>query len=889
MAKIKQSIVAQRQIPEHIRENYPLFVEFIKTYYDYLQQTQAQELETIRDVDTTLDEFIDKFKSELSKNFPINLATDKALILKHLREFYLARGSEDSFKFLFRVLFNKEAQLFYPSTQILRASDGRWKQDVSIFLDMTGMTFDMSQLVGRFITITTPNKVITTYVENTVNYSETIHELFIQRDYANEITIGSIVRGELDDGTSFESPILQCPTKVKIFKGGAGFKAGDIFALNTQLGRGCLIKITKVDSIGSIKSVQIIKFGLDYVTKFYSYLSSKNLENFEYIHPLKLNSPYVPGAPAYNEKAAGFIDYGWASKQTYFYYDTNVPVGDETFASDRYFADAGYVGDIQQQFYNDSSQTVMDEDLAIIEVDIGAVAKYPGYYLKSDGFISDEIYIQDGHYYQAFSYVVRVEEELRRYADIVKALIHPSGMKIFSEYSILNELNLLAKTPSVRSILQLPLFDNPPSTVISGDRGIGWTKYDTHVDEFGVTHTNAVPSIPPVGAAPVYANQGSASLLSTKTTHDIVEQITGYIAHKHVDKSITDAIVDVPDLNAKYVYKALEDTITNYVETVVKSYEKSLNENIDSHETYAKFVDTIKTDIQLINDSYSKLVEKPIDELISSPIDFSTKGIFKNLIENITQPDEYASSYNKPLYDSINNDDSNIKHYDKMHVESLSLNEIVDKFYDKNLSHAVTIAITQYIKNYAKTLSEIQDIQDILNKFVSKQFVENINNLLDSNSVQVLKNFSDAIASIIDNELHFIDKTVIDSQILDDVLDKYFSASYIDALNIIDLSSNGAVHKRNSDISLSDFIELIRTVLLEDIVSFDDTQTAHFIKSNVDVINITDENAHPLIKQPSDIITLSTDGRLRLNPYDSGDPSGYFETYSYYQPATAIT
>jgi hypothetical protein len=62
MAKIKQSIAVQRQIPEHIRENYPVFVEFIKSYYDFLQQTQQQNLETIHDVDTTLDEFIDRFK-----------------------------------------------------------------------------------------------------------------------------------------------------------------------------------------------------------------------------------------------------------------------------------------------------------------------------------------------------------------------------------------------------------------------------------------------------------------------------------------------------------------------------------------------------------------------------------------------------------------------------------------------------------------------------------------------------------------------------------------------------------------------------------------------------------------------------------------------------------
>ena len=190
-SKLKQSIAVQRQIPEHIRENYPVFVEFIKLYYDYLQQTQAQDLEGIRDVDTTLEEFIDNFKSELSTNLPVDMSQDKRFLIKHLKEFYLSRGSESSFKFLFRTLFSKEAELFYPSTEILRVSDGRWKQDISIFVEVSGITTTLFPLNGNFITITTPRKTITTYVENVTEYTTTTFEIFIQRDYANEIEVES--------------------------------------------------------------------------------------------------------------------------------------------------------------------------------------------------------------------------------------------------------------------------------------------------------------------------------------------------------------------------------------------------------------------------------------------------------------------------------------------------------------------------------------------------------------------------------------------------------------------------------------------------------------------------------------------------------------------------
>ena len=76
MSKLKQSIAVLRQIPEHIRDNYPLFVEFIKIYYQYLEQTQQQDLESLHDIDkVTENDKRAKLKIELVKLFvprPLN-------------------------------------------------------------------------------------------------------------------------------------------------------------------------------------------------------------------------------------------------------------------------------------------------------------------------------------------------------------------------------------------------------------------------------------------------------------------------------------------------------------------------------------------------------------------------------------------------------------------------------------------------------------------------------------------------------------------------------------------------------------------------------------------------------------------------------------------------
>lgn len=877
MAKIKQSIAVQRQIPEHIRENYPVFVEFIKSYYDFLQQTQQQNLETIHDVDTTLDEFVDRFKAELAKNFPIHLATDKALILKHIREFYLARGSEDSFKFLFRVLFNKEAELYYPSKQMLRASDGRWKQDISIFIDPEDNRIDPQSLIGKFIFITnTKGVVVQTVVENAVMYNENIYEVFVEREYINTIDVNSVVSSD-EYGTI--GKILPCPTTVKVFKSGKGFKVGDIYALRTQLGRGCVIKITKVDAEGGIKNIQVIKFGLDYKTKFYSYLSSKELTAWEYVHPLKINTPYDPNAPAYNEKAAGFIDYGWAAKQTYFYYDTNIPVGDNAYASDRFFADPAYVGDVHQQFYNDASETVMDEDLAIIEIELGSVAKYPGYYQTADGFISDEVYIQDGSYYQAFSYVVRVEEELRRYADIVKALVHPSGMKIFSEYNIYHDLQLSPEIPRITTVLQLPLFDHQPSTVTPGDRGVGYTGYDLSIAEDGTT-----VSTPTEGATPVYSRQGKASLLPSKLIQELVNQPDN-IKIKWVEKALSD-ITGTSDQPSKHVQKPFADAITQYIETLAKSYTKNHTEIVEQPDLQNKFLETVKTDLQPVIDSLSNWLSKPLNDQISQISDSSFREFFKNLVENISTSDSYNFAYDKRLaelaeaIDDISKDpNKNITDV----VQGVNDSQLYQKF--KNLFETVTNTLTT-VKLSEKALDDIQEILDTRATGFSRGF-EDASFTEDLSFTNPHKYFVSANVTVED----FI--AIIRAILVEDLLTASDSSILL-ALKQIDeqlslLEEEYVEVKKNHTELLNalDAIEREFSKPLIETITLLENRSANPRKNVDDVYTVEDSLlSADKAKVNRETINISTNGRLRLQPYDQ---ESYFAVFDDYQPATIIT
>lgn len=136
MSDYKTSLLIDRQVPEFIREEYPKFISFLEAYYEFLEQkqgtkindltTESKKMRFLSDVDVSLDEFEKNFFNTYLNFMPQNVAVDKEFLIKNVLPLYLSKGSEASFKFLFRLLFGKEVDVSYPKDRILRASDGKW-------------------------------------------------------------------------------------------------------------------------------------------------------------------------------------------------------------------------------------------------------------------------------------------------------------------------------------------------------------------------------------------------------------------------------------------------------------------------------------------------------------------------------------------------------------------------------------------------------------------------------------------------------------------------------------------------------------------------------------------------------------------------------------------
>jgi len=146
------------QLPQFIKEDNPNFSAFLKAYYEWMETSndsavifQTKSLLSYKDIDTTLDGFIQYYINDFLPYFPNDVALDERKLIKAARNFYQKKGSVESIQFLFRVLYNKEANIFFPKDYILKASNGKWMQPQALRLVLTAdnLNFDVNQLVGR--------------------------------------------------------------------------------------------------------------------------------------------------------------------------------------------------------------------------------------------------------------------------------------------------------------------------------------------------------------------------------------------------------------------------------------------------------------------------------------------------------------------------------------------------------------------------------------------------------------------------------------------------------------------------------------------------------------------------------------------------------------------
>ena len=111
-----------------------------------------------------------------------------------------------------------------------------------------------------------------------------------------------------------------------------------------------------------------------------------------------------------------------------------------------------YSGDIVLNIFSETgSQTARVLGLR------SAVTQYPGYFSGNRGKASSNKKIQDGHYYQDFSYELKSAVSLDTYFGVLKDIIHPAGMRMFGSILVKKAIDNQLTSSSQATFYEIPL------------------------------------------------------------------------------------------------------------------------------------------------------------------------------------------------------------------------------------------------------------------------------------------------------------------------------------------------------------------------------------------------------------------------------------------------
>lgn len=362
------------RLPEFVRVDHPTLVAFLASYYEWLglrrdsgKVLSPLAMHDIPDIDTTLDQFVDQFKSEYLLNFPESLAINKQTnepvdprrLMKNIKQFYLAKGTEKSYEFLFRIMYDTAVEFYYPKKDIMRLSSGRWTQNNYLRISnalgdqiyrAAGNNIIQKNASGEIIATA---RVVDVNVYQIDNFP--VAELLISARNGT-FQAGNLGIDFVDGEDSFhEVKVYKVVSSIAINNGGSDYEIGDRVRFTPATGdsgQQAIGTVVEVDASGSVRKISIDDFGINYQV--------------------------APIATIDSARGSGFA----------------------------------------------------------ATVTVGALCQSAGYYTNNDGRLSTNKVLQDNHFYQNWSYVLKSEVVIDNYRDIVRRLVHPVGTAMFGSVLI---------------------------------------------------------------------------------------------------------------------------------------------------------------------------------------------------------------------------------------------------------------------------------------------------------------------------------------------------------------------------------------------------------------------------------------------------------------------
>jgi len=460
------SLFCKMSIPDFIKDDYASFTNFIQKYYKFLETSNVPYLvpyaqSDFIDIDTTSDYFKSYFKSQFLSEFPQKLGIDRQtgnplnlnVVIKNIKRFYEAKGTLDSFKFLFRMLYDTEIDIKYPREKIIKTSSSKWirRKSIKIFSFNDNLSTEIN---NRFIyqLDENGNRVANARVSDVEIYridQYKVAELFLEDytgtfDIFRKIYCDSVILGA-NETLAFYS--AYCPKNIEIVFGGYNYKINDLIKLRP-------VQYVSVD-------------GVFYGSQDYSLWDEGDL-NIGDIDGQTLNQ-YLNNLPdtdttIYDLDGFSFSPFPeeyWTFDSRDFGFTFRIP-GMARTKGKGYLARVSEVGPrgeilkIDPISFGFNYESRLNNLYVIdIETDKGVafngnltydlICEYSPYYSGSKNLLGYNSVLQDNFYYQSHSYEIQSEIDIVKYEANVKKLVHPVGYKMFGK-NVINKKNINTQT-----------------------------------------------------------------------------------------------------------------------------------------------------------------------------------------------------------------------------------------------------------------------------------------------------------------------------------------------------------------------------------------------------------------------------------------------------------
>lgn len=292
----------QNQFPRFYQEEGENFMLFVKAYYEYMETesvnheipnggpvAEARELIGYRDIDNTLERFLEFFQKKYLYGIPFNVITSKRFLLKHILDVYRSKGTIQCYRLLFKLIYDEDIEIYLPGRDILKASDGTWVEPK--YLELSG-TDNLDHYIGKTIVgvSSRTTAVVENYVKEAFNY-DIINTMYISNmlPQGGDFVVGEFIVLQSDLGNTeviTTAPVvLGSLDYLQIINGGQNFSIGDILKISNKD-----ILTNEINSYGSDGYVKVTSLSRGFGTLNFNIVKggfgfTSNANIFIYNHP----------------------------------------------------------------------------------------------------------------------------------------------------------------------------------------------------------------------------------------------------------------------------------------------------------------------------------------------------------------------------------------------------------------------------------------------------------------------------------------------------------------------------------------------------------------------------------------------------------------------------